>query len=205
MFADGRWESPIGAVEIDTRLAERILGQTNLIVDDPYAHTDEHSIEVQIPFVAHLFPGVKVVPIMVPAVDKAHEVGEAVGRTLLAYDYDALVIGTTDLTHYGPNYGFTPQGIGSKGNRWAKDVNDKPFIELICAMRGADVVGEAREHSNACSSGATAATLGATALLGASNGVLLEHTSSAEVLGEARPGECTDSVGYAGILFTASL
>ena len=47
MFARGRWETPLGPLEIDSRLAERILGQTNLIVEDPYAHEDEHSLEVQ--------------------------------------------------------------------------------------------------------------------------------------------------------------
>ena len=202
MFADGRWETPIGSVEIDLRLAERILGQTNLIVDDPYAHADEHSIEVQMPFVAHLFPEAKVLPIMVPPLETAHEVGEAVGRTLRTYDYDALVVGTTDLTHYGPNYGFTPHGIGPEGNQWAKEVNDKPFIELACAMRATEVVAEAHLHRNACSSGAIAATLAATATLGAVRGVLLEHTTSSEVLAGTRPGNQTDSVGYAGILFT---
>ena len=76
------------------------------------------------PFVKHLFPEAKVVPLMVPPVSTADEVGEAVARTLEAYDYDAVIIGTTDLTHYGPNYGFTPQGVGSKGNAWAKEVRE---------------------------------------------------------------------------------
>jgi len=89
-------------------------------------------------------------------------------RTLFSYDYEALVIGTTDLTHYGPSYGFAPRGVGAKGNAWAKDVNDKSFIDLVCAMRGADIVREARERQNACGSGATAATIGAAATLGAS-------------------------------------
>jgi len=201
LFADGRWETPVGPVEIDVRLAERILGQTNLIVDDPYAHADEHSIEVQMPFVAHLFPGVKVVPIMVPASKTAHEVGQAVGRTLSVYHYDALVIGTTDLTHYGPGYGFTPHGVGARGNAWAKEQNDKRFIELVCAIQGEQAVHDAAEHKSACGAGATAATLGAVAMLGATRGIVLEHTTSSEVLADERSGEFTDSVGYAGILF----
>ncbi|MFQ5590397.1 MAG: AmmeMemoRadiSam system protein B [Phycisphaerae bacterium] len=201
LFADGRWETPIGPVHIDTRLAERILSQTSLIVDDPQAHADEHSIEVQMPFIARLFPGVKVAPIMVPPVGTAYEVGQAVGRTLAAYDYDALVIGTTDLTHYGPSYDFTPHGIGPRGNAWAKNVNDTPFLELVCALRGADVVEHAQRYKNACSAGAVAALLGAATTLGASRGILLDHTTSSEVLAESRPGQCSDSVGYAGVLF----
>ncbi|UCE61641.1 MAG: AmmeMemoRadiSam system protein B [Phycisphaerales bacterium] len=202
LFGDGRWETPIGPVGIDKRLAERILGQTNLIVDDPYAHADEHSIEVQMPFVAELFPEAKVVPITVPPVPNAHEVGQAVGRTLSSYKYDALIIGTTDLTHYGPNYGFTPQGVGAKGNTWAKEVNDQPFIELVCSMQSDKVVAEASKRKSACGAGAVAATLGALSLLGASEGTLLQHTSSSEVLGGTQGEDMSDSVGYAAIVFT---
>jgi len=199
MFARGRWETPLGPVQIDTRLAERILGQTNLIVDDPYAHEDEHSLEVQAPFVRHLFPKARIVPLMVPAVVVAHEVGEAVARTLQAYDYDALIVGTTDLTHYGPHYGFMPMGIGPKGHEWAKD-NDKRFIELVRRMKGSKLVQEAGENRNACSSGAAAATVAAVTALGATEGVLLDHFSSSEVSRQSLFDK-SDSVGYAGIVF----
>jgi hypothetical protein len=201
LFAAGRWETPLGPVEIDSRLAERILGHTNLIIDDPYAHEEEHSIEVQVPFIKQLFPEAKVVPIMVPPVPTAHEVGEAVGRTLTSYKYDALVIGTTDLTHYGPRYGFTPQGVGAEGNTWAKEKNDRQFIDLVCTMKAKELVREASRNKNACSSGAAAATVAAAAALGASAGVLLEHTSSSEVLGGHFPEDQSDSVGYAAVVF----
>jgi AmmeMemoRadiSam system protein B len=197
MFSAGRWETPLGPIEIDSRLTERILGHTNLIADDPYAHEGEHSLEVQMPFVKHLFPDAKVVPIMVPPVEAADEVGEAVARTLNVYKYDALIVGTTDLTHYGPSYGFTPRGIGAKGNAWAKAENDRRFIELVCSLRGKEVVPEAVNRRNACGSGAVAATLGAVVALGATEGILLDHTTSAEVL----PGDQSDSVGYAAIVF----
>jgi AmmeMemoRadiSam system protein B len=201
MFGSGRWETPLGPVEVDSRLAERILGHTNLIVDDPYAHEDEHSLEVQMPFVKYLFPKAKVVPLMVPVVKTAHEVGEAVGRTVAAYGYDALIVGTTDLTHYGPHYGFVPQGIGAKGNRWAKEVNDRRFIDLVCKLKTSEVVAEATERKNACSSGAAAATLAAVTAMGATEAILLQHTTSSEVLGTRSEEEMADSVGYAGIVF----
>ena len=202
LFGQGRWESPLGSVDIDARLSERILSHTSLIIDDPFAHEGEHSLEVQIPFVAQLFPGVKVIPIVVPITPKASEVGEAIGRTLKAYDYDALIVGTTDLTHYGPRYGFTPRGVGEDANRWAKEDNDRRFIDLVCALRADDLVPEATAHHNACNSGAAAATIAAAMALGAETGVLLEHTTSAEVLEGKVPGEQTDSVGYAGVVFS---
>jgi len=196
LFGAGRWETPIGSVDVESRLCERILGLTNLIVDDPYAHQDEHSIEVQLPFVVELFPDATIVPIMVPSVDTAPEVGEAVARTILAYEYNCLIVGTTDLTHYGPSYGFTPHGVGEAGNRWAKE-NDLSFIDLVCRLDAGGVVEEEAAHHNACNAGAVAATISAVTKLKATSATLLEHTTSAEVLG----GASRDSVGYAGFVF----
>jgi len=200
MFGAGRWITPLGPVDIDARLCERILGHTNLIVDDPYAHEDEHSLEVQMPFVKHLFPQAKVVPIMVPPVKTAPEVGQAVARTLSAYNYDAVIIGTTDLTHYGPTYGFTPKGIGAEGNHWAKE-NDRRFIDLICDVRSTELVAEAAKNKNACNAGAAAATVAAAVDLGATRGILLEHTTSSEVLSLHSRSVQNDSVGYAAVVF----
>jgi len=202
MFASGRWETPVGAAMIEDRLAERIMGHTNLIVDDPFAHESEHSIEVQVPLVVHLFPGVKIVPIMVPPSTLAVEIGASVAHTLKAYRYHAMVIGTTDLTHYGPGYGFTPHGADDDGMRWAKDKNDARFIAKVCDMRADQLVDEATRHKNACSSGAVAATVSATRVLGATRGTLLTHTTSGEVLADRLGPISGDSVGYAGIVFS---
>jgi len=201
LFGQGRWETPLGPVQVDSRLAERILGHTNLIVDDPYAHEDEHSIEVQLPFIKHLLPDASIIPLMVPCVKSAPEVGEAVARTLKAYDYHALIVGTTDLTHYGPHYGFVPMGVGVEANAWAKNVNDRRFIDLACRLRGGELVAEAAAHKNACSSGAAAATIAAVSALGATDGILLAHASSSEVAAGLTMEEVSDSVGYAGIVY----
>lgn len=201
MFVSGCWQTPVGSVEIDSRLADRILGHTTLIVDDAFAHEAEHSLEVQMPFIRHLFPDTKVVPILVPIEEKATEVGEAVGRTLVAYNYNAMIVGTTDLTHYGPRYGFVPKGVGAGAIAWAKEDNDRRFIDLVCEMKADKLLTEARSHRNACNSGAAAATVTASAALGATCGVLLEHTTSCEVLLKKDYGEQSDSVGYAAIVF----
>ena len=201
LFSSGCWETPIGPVEVDARLAERVLGHTNLILDDAYAHEQEHSIEVQVPFIRHLLPGAKILPIMVPPMPNAAEVGESVARTIQTYRSDAVVIGSTDLTHYGPSFGFTPQGIGPQGLHWAKGVNDRRMIQRILALDAASIVPEAAGHRNACGPGAVAATVAAARMLGADRAVLLEHTNSREVTGDE---SAQDAVGYAGIVFLAS-
>lgn len=199
-FTDGRWRSPLGYIDIDKRLAERLLGQTNLIVADPYAHEAEHSIEVQVPFIQHLFPDAKFLPIMVPPGDRAPEVGLAVARTIEAYGYKAVVVASSDLTHYGERYGFTPMGPGEKGLAWAKEVNDRRQIDRMLALDAEAVVPEARRHRNACGSGAIAAAIAASEALGGRSGVLLDHTTSREVIG---PEAGDDAVGYAGVVFVA--
>lgn len=201
VFPAGRWNTPLGPATIDDRLVERILGHTNLVVEDPYAHEHEHSLEVQMPFVRHLFPDARIVPIMVPTTSHAARVGERVAATLTAYAYNALIVGTTDLTHYGPGYGFVDHGVGPDANRWAKQQNDTRFIDLVCAMKPDDLVPEATKHGNACSSGAAAATVAAVNALGATRGILLQHTTSAEVLQTDRHHEPNDAVGYAAVVF----
>ncbi len=200
VFAGGRWELPGGSIEIDERLAERVMGYTNLIVDDAYAHEAEHSIEVQVPFIQHVFPEAKLLPIMVPPTAHATEVGQAVARTLQAYDYDAVVLASSDLTHYGRRYAFAPHGEGVEGVEWAKNVNDRRLIDLLLKLDADAVVPEAAKHRNACGAGAIAAAMSAAQSLGADTGVLLDHTTSYETVG---PDPGNNAVGYAGVVFTA--
>ncbi|MCH7870501.1 MAG: AmmeMemoRadiSam system protein B [Planctomycetes bacterium] len=201
MFTSGQWETPLGPVEIDSVLCARLLESSPLIADEASAHEDEHSLEVQMPFLRHVFPDAKVVPIMVPIDKIGTEIGEAVGRAVSAYDKHALIVGTTDLTHYGPRYGFTPHGVGAEANAWAKDDNDRRFVDLLCSLKADELVPEASNRRNACNSGAAAATVAACVSMGATRGVLLEHTTSYEVLSAEVYGEQNDSVGYAGIVF----
>jgi len=201
MFGKGRWASPVGDVDVDDRLAERITSMTSIVADDPYAHENEHSIEVQIPFLRHFWPEAKIVPIIVAPTPTAVEVGKAVGRTLETYKTDAVVVGSTDLTHYGPNYGFAPRGIGPDALAWAKDVNDRRLIDLILKMDAEGVIPQAASDRSACGAGAIAATIAACRQLGAQQALLLEHTTSYEVARRMHDESATLAVGYAGIVF----
>jgi len=201
LFAQGRWASPLGEVDVDERLSDRVLSMTPIIRDDPYGHDREHSIEVQVPFVQHAWPAAKILPIIVASTPQAVEVGQAVGRVLETYQVDAVVVGSTDLTHYGPSYGFTPRGVGPDALAWAKDVNDRRLIDRILKMDAEAVIPQAAADHSACGAGAIAATIAACRQLGATQAVLLEHTTSYEVARRSF-GESADmAVGYAGIVF----
>ena len=127
--------------------------------------------------------------------------GQAVGRTCQTYGVKAVFIGSTDLTHYGPSYGFTPEGVGPAGLSWAKQVNDRRMIDLILALGEGDVVKEAAANHSACGAGAIAATMAAVRAFGATRATLIEHTTSYEVLSELYNEPMRDAVGYAAIVF----
>jgi AmmeMemoRadiSam system protein B len=200
VYDAGRWATPIGEMGIDEALARRVT-EKGRIAADPAAHQHEHSIEVQVPFVQHLLPDAKILPILVPPTDQAPEVGRVVAETVRDEGVDAAFVGSTDLTHYGPRYDYCPVGSDEKALAWAKDVNDRRFIDLMLSLDAESVVAEAQAHHNACGSGAVAATLSACRELGAAKGVLLEHTTSNEVMRKEGMGPSADAVGYAGVLF----
>jgi hypothetical protein len=64
IMTSGTWETPLGNVEIDSELAQKLAGNSSYIEEDVNAHLREHSIEVQIPFLQHFKKDVKIVPIV---------------------------------------------------------------------------------------------------------------------------------------------
>ncbi len=199
VFASGAWVTPLGTVDVDTELARAAIDASPLLVDDPGAHEAEHSLEVQLPLLQRVAPAVRILPILVPPTTSAPDVGRVVAAEAARLGRRIAFAGSSDLTHYGPRYGFVPKGVGEEGLRWARDVNDRRIIELALAMESAKVVPEAMSHQNACGAGAIAATLEASRIAGARSGRLLCHTTSNEVLRD-RYGDMDDAVGYAGVL-----
>jgi len=188
---------------VDERLAREILARTDdLLADDPRAHEQEHSIEVQVPFIQQLFPHAKIVPISVAPDSDAPEIGRRVALAIRNLEADAVCLGSTDLTHYGPAYGFTPKGVGEAALRWVRDENDRRIIDLMLRLDAEAAVLEAEARRNACGSGAVAATLAAARELDAVQGYLVHYTTSYDVM-KQRMGrrELDAAVGYAGLVF----
>lgn len=197
----GVWETPLGEIFIDDELAGAVLAD-GAAVADPHAHLSEHSIEVQVPFMQYLFPGAKILPVVVPPVEQALELGTNVGRIVASQEGKKIVcLGSTDLTHYGPRYGFTPQGTGPEALKWAQNKNDKEFIDLALELKGAELLANAAKNGNACGPGAAAATLAFARQMGCKRGYLLAQTSSNEVMQDKMGTTSSDSVGYAAIIF----
>ena len=141
----------------------------------------------------------RVLPVEVPVTDDAAEIGRRAARQAEAAGLNAVFLASSDLTHYGPSYGFAPAGVGPQGLAWAKD-NDRRLLDLVTAMQIERVVPEVRENLNACGGGAIAAMLAACREAGASEARLLRHQNSFETLAEVHPQPPVDAVGYAGVV-----
>lgn len=201
LYARGAWLTPFGEVAIDENLADQLLECAgSFLCQDESAHEYEHSIEVQMPLVKYFFPHAKAVPISVLPDGRAPALGKCIAESLSQNRANAVIIGTTDLTHYGDAYYFTRGGYGSKGHEWMKR-NDQRIIELATALKAEEIVSEADKSQNACGPGAMAATVAAARALGCKAGQTIAYTTSFDVMPER---EFRMAVGYVGMVFCGS-
>ncbi|MBI5864650.1 MAG: AmmeMemoRadiSam system protein B [Planctomycetes bacterium] len=199
VFDRGAWQTPMGMMPVDEELAAAVV-ESVVATPNPQAHRFEHSIEVELPFIQHVFGDIAILPVMVRPGSWSAEIGHTVAQAAERLGRRAIYLASTDLTHYGPSYGFEPHGRGGDGLRWAKQVNDRRFLDCVGRMGSEEVVPEAEEHRNACGAGAVAATLAAVTYGGGANSLELSHVTSADVL--AATGERSDdAVGYAATVF----
>ena len=194
------WQTPLGQIEIDTDLVKQIVAKGALA--DAEAHQGEHSIEVQVPFIQHLFPNAKIAPILVPVADFDPAFGSQVGQLIREQtDKKIVCIASSDLTHYGPRYGFCPEGTGPAALKWACEVNDMEFIDLALKMETDRLLQSALDKGNACGPAAVAAMIAAAKAMGRICGVLLGHTTSNDIMKAKFNETSEESVGYAAIVF----
>ena len=198
ILPEGEWKTPLGNIPIDEKMSgaiTKLLGDQVEVSSHP--HEEEHSLEVIMPFLKKSFPNISVVPIMVSPDRSAADIGRKIGG-ILSKSSDVIIVGSSDMTHYGVRFGFTSAGVGPKAVKWVKDVNDRKLIDIMLDMRSEDIVNEAARSQSACGAGAIAATVAACKELGAKKGHLIEYTTSYDV--SPRDGGDT-FVGYAGVVF----
>lgn len=205
VFGRGAWASPLGEVDIDEPLTEAILAESDLLTANPAAHTQEHSLEVQVPFIQTLWPGASIVPILVAPSAQAVAIGEAVGRAAgkmaAQQDWPIVIVGSTDLTHHGGHFP-SPGGKGRAGVDWTV-ANDRRMIDLMEQMSAEAIVAESAARQNACGAGAIAATIAACRAMGATTGRCLEYDNSYEITHRLYPSQADDTtVGYASVVFS---
>ncbi len=190
---------PAGITEIASDLSSRLSDDRDLFAVDDRLHRNEHAIEVELPLITAVWSEAVVLPIEVPLDERAVAMGERTARYAAAAGLKAVYLASSDLTHYGPAYGFAPAGVGAAGLNWARE-NDERLLRIVTDGSAERVVAEVRAHRNACGGGAIAAMLAACNVAGASSVRVLRHASSHETLGAISADPPDDAVGYAAVV-----
>ena len=181
---DAQWQTPLGMVPVDSESAKQIAEISKFIEVDAYSHSQDHSLEVQIPMLQEILSNdFHIVPIILQAqnIETAIDVGNAVSE--IAKKKNAIIVASSDFTHYEENSFAHHQ--------------DKALLEPILDMnieKFYHVLNERRV--TACGYGAMASAMIACKNLGATQGKLLSYATSGDVSGD------TESVvGYSAIKF----
>lgn len=190
LVTEEAWETPLGNVPLATEFYAPLRKRLNLAAEYP----GDNTIEVQLPMVKYFFPQARVLALRSPHSPQAMALGEAVAAVAQELKVSLLAFGSTDLTHYGPNYGWAPRGRGLEAVQWVKEVNDKRFINEALKLDGPGMLQAAQEDQSACSAGGAVAAVAAGRKLGVRKAVLQDYYTSYDLM----PGD--SFVGYAGIL-----
>jgi hypothetical protein len=177
------WSTPLGVVETDLELADTLTG--GIIDSDETAHSPEHSLEVQIPFLQRRFANFKILPVCMGLQDMetAVEVGQEISQAIQKLRRKVVVIASSDFSHYEPQ-------------ETARKV-DFQLLEAILNMDVSELYNRVyRYDASACGYGPIAATIIASAGLGAKIGRLLRYATSGDV-----SGDYSQVVGYGAIVF----
>lgn len=194
------WQTPLGTAPVNTELRDALAQLPDFTLNDQ-PHQNEHCLEVQIPFIQTIFPPTTtILPCLIPPTPDAPAWGNAIGNLLKNYHQTTIILGSTDLTHYGPNYNFTPAGLGQPGHQWATQ-NDQQLIKFITDLDAPKVIVHAGQNHSACGAGAIAATITACQSLNSTTATLLEHTDSSKELAPIGHDDPNNSVGYASLIF----
>ena len=201
VFLDDGFETPLGVLPVHKEACERLCEASSLKRENAASCTRDNTVELQLPFIKHLFPDSKVVALAVCADERAVDIGEKCAGIAEELGVQACFIGSTDLTHYGPNYDFMPKGTGAGAVRWVKEENDRRIVEALLSGDPRRVLSEAEGSRNACCPGGAAAALAAireTAGIrskGPAEGALVHYTTSYDIHPDA------SFVGYTGIVY----
>jgi len=195
IMAEGSWLTPLGELPVASDIAEKLVKDFNFTKETHSRYESDNTIELQLPFIKYFFPDTSILPIGVPPAASSIDIGRCVAEIADELGLKIKVLGSTDLTHYGPNYANTSMGTGKEALDWVKNENDKRMVDLIISMESDEIIRESLLNSNACCSGAVAATVAAMKKMGSDNGKKLVYTTSYDVI----PGN--SFVGYVGVVF----
>ena len=194
MMTEGAWETPFVEIPVEEMLASELAEKFPFTIETPTRFTQDNTVELQLPFIKYFFKDAKVVAMGVPPHKNSLKIGCAVAEIANRLGLRVKVIGSTDLTHYGTNYGFISKGTGKNAVDWVRHENDRRVIDAMLALDPENIIAEARTRQNACCAGAAATAIETAKHLGADRADELAYTTSYD----KSPGD--SFVGYVGIV-----
>jgi AmmeMemoRadiSam system protein B len=186
ILSSGAWRTPLGDARIDEALAEALKKACPLLREDSVAHSTEHSLEVQLPFLQVLAPDFTFVPVALGTVrfESLVNVGEALGHVLETSKENVLLLTTSDLNHYQDDA--------------TTRIKDRKAIDQLLALNPRGLYDTCRDEDiSMCGLGPATAMLTALNALGVKKPELVKYATSADVSGDR-----TAVVGYAGMTFS---
>lgn len=195
--------TPLGTIEIDRELTSALVRQAGIegvCLEElkPNRFPEENTLELQYPFIKYFSPHARIVVCAVPPSYTAQALGVAAVEAANDLGRSQVVVGSTDMTHYGPRFGFEPAGSGKAAFDWVSKENDAAAIEALAAMNEKQIIHQGLMHHNMCCAGAACAAAAAAKKMGATKGVCLDYASSFNPL---QPTD--DFVGYCSMIFCA--
>jgi AmmeMemoRadiSam system protein B len=184
LMESGEWEIPTGAFAIDETISYKIAMNVPIVTKDARAHMFEHSLEVQLPFIAFFSKKAKIVPIAVltATVEECRMLGEGIAKAVKSAGYPVVVVASSDMSHY------VPEAVARQ--------KDKKAIDRMLSLDPEGLYETVtREKISMCGYLPAVTMLFAAKALGAQSAKLIRYTTSAEV-----SGDYDHVVGYAGIV-----
>lgn len=188
VLSEGQWETPLGSVSIDTKLAAQLKSNFSFLTEDSQAHRSEHAIEVQLPFLQARLEKFSFVPIAVGTgrFEALEMLGNAMAEVIAAQQEPILMIASSDMNHYESD-GITRQ-------------KDGVAIQRILALDPRGLFDTINQRKiSMCGYGPAVAMLTAARRLGASSAELIKYATSGDISGDRDM-----VVGYAGIAVTGT-
>jgi AmmeMemoRadiSam system protein B/AmmeMemoRadiSam system protein A len=192
VYAEGAFETPLGLVPVDTELAEALIAADERIVFDRTVHQDEHSIEMELPFLQRLFPGQAIVPVIVgqPTSENCQALSEALVKVLAGKK--ALIVASSDLSHY-PSYDDARR----------VDLATLVAIETMDPQQLAETISQYMSegipelYTLCCGEGPIRVAMMVAKRLGANQATVLKYANS----GDTPFGDRDRVVGYGAVMF----
>jgi MEMO1 family protein len=180
-----KWITPLGQVETDKDLSAKLVGKNRYLEQDNVAHSREHSVEVQLPFLQFFNRDIKIAAVTLQGYLENPawvSIGETIAEVIQQSGKNVLIVASSDMTHY------QSQEIAEE--------NDYYAIEPILSLNTEVLIDRIAERDiSMCGFAPVIISLTASRNLGAKKAFLVDYTTSAQASGDR-----TQVVGYAGII-----